>query len=83
MISSPMGHKTKKIYINGKWIEADEKIADVIWELNKAGLVTEYSCQGGKGVDRFISIDLDSIDYTAIVNNDGHRSLVIRWKVDE
>ena len=71
-------HKTKPININGKIIHIDEKIADLVWELNKAGLKTNYSCQGGKGIDRFISIDLDSIDYTAIVKDGNKRSLVIR-----
>jgi len=74
-------HPTKIVNLNGKLVSIDEKIADLIWEMNKAGLKTDYSCQGGKGIDRFISIDLDSIDYT-IVKDGNKRSLVIRWKGD-
>ena len=75
-------HLTKILNLNGKFVPIDEKIADLVWELNKAGLKTDYSCQGGKGIDRFISIDLDSIDYTAVVKDGNKRSLVIRWKGD-
>ena len=39
-------HKQKVILINGKEIEVDEKIADIVEKINERRISTSYSCQG-------------------------------------
>ena len=72
----------------GERVELDRKIANLIIEMNKAGLVTHSSCQGGKEIyemvdgavreddfEAYISIDMDNIRDVEVTK----KLLIIRW----
>jgi len=42
-------HKQVKIRVNGKYIQCDKKIAEVVRTLNKVGCITQLSCQDNNG----------------------------------
>lgn len=48
-----INHKQVKINIDGKPIEVDYGIKDIILALNKKGYKTAWSCQGYKDIIRF------------------------------
>jgi hypothetical protein len=50
-------HKQKEIIINNEKIKVDEKIADIIYNLNGWGYKTLYSCQGDRYNEGYIKFD--------------------------
>jgi len=43
-----IAHKTKKVCLNGVFVDIDEDIVDLVVALNNTGLKTLFSCQGDK-----------------------------------
>ncbi len=74
----------KTIEIDGNKIEVDLKLASLILELNKLGLKTSHSCQGGndkRGGRAYVSIKLDAeSDFHYHIEE---KILTIRWNLPE
>jgi hypothetical protein len=72
-------HKQVGLKLNGEKFTVDEKLAPLIKELNKAGLVTLFSCQ--ETVDEklaYVMFDLDFINQVSL--HDGR--LVLSWRLN-
>lgn len=70
-------HKSKKIKLNGKDVEIDEDIIELITVLNKFGIKTTHSCQGEKR--GYVSINLNNVEiYHGIVN--GKKEFIINLR---
>jgi hypothetical protein len=77
-------HETTIIEIGGEKVEVDADLAPLILELNRLGLKTRNSCQGGgkrKKPRAYISIQLDGD--TCFEFNPKYNSLTIRWNRPE
>ena len=62
----------------------DPKLRNVIEELNKVGLKTKYSCQGGHGTQggspyTYISFDTNKIKGFHLIVDQREDSLIIYW----
>lgn len=71
-------HKQKGVKINGEFFDVDEKLCPLIKELNKAGLVTLFSCEKAEDGLAYIMFDMDFISSMSV--NDGR--LVLRWRLN-
>lgn len=77
------GHPATWIQLNKKKVHIDNKLVNLIRELNRVGLKTTQCCQGSSMVVSikeysrpYISISLDNV--TAVVQGDENR-LVLYW----
>ena len=78
-------HDAVIIEVNGKKREVDRKVAPLIQELNKLGLRTRHSCQGGHskngGGRAYVSIQLD--EESNFHYHIEEKILTIRWNLPE
>jgi len=85
-----MTHAAEIIDINGKFVEIDNKLVNVIKELNNVGLKTRHCCEGDISVskcrfDEINKIDVHKRAYISIEASAGvtfefkENKLIIRW----
>lgn len=85
-----MTHETTKIAINDKIVEIDNRLVDVVRELNNVGLKTRYCCEGNSDItdekrDGRNVVNVRNKAYISIEASPGvifefkENRLIIRW----
>jgi len=74
-------HKTKPVKIGRKIIQVDEKLADLVYCLNKCGLKTLSSCQRDINGDSYIILDYSKIRLVSAVNTP-YPVVLLKWRKD-
>ncbi len=91
-MSNKTKHKQKKLKVNSttrglkssQIIEVDEGLYNLVKELNNAGLITNYSCQGSKrgsgsgSGTAYITLDLSNVEEVSV--RDFGKTLSIWWR---
>ena len=76
-MSSPQ-HLTVPVKIGRKTVEVDEKIADLVFHLNKCGLKTLSSCQEDPDGNSYLVLDFEKIQLASVVNTP-YPVLLLKW----
>ena len=73
-------HPTKRVKMDGKFVNVDEKLVNLIKAMNDAGLKTTQCCQGDDKISRYVVIHMHNA-YVRIDNQ--HGRIFLDWDPED